>query len=84
MIKNNITKAEWDYIVNNYFTGYYAQQQNLIRRKCQRALYLANQEYLRSYGPNKQASAYNKWYIPQYKIGVYQSKGSNILPRGNN
>ena len=38
------------------------------------------QEYLQSYGPNKKASLYNKWYIPQYNIGVINSKGSNILP----
>lgn len=84
MVKNKISKAEWNYIINNYFTGYYAQQQSLIKRKSQRALYLANQEYLRSYGHNKQASTYNNWYLPQYKIGVVRSKGSNILPRGNN
>ena len=79
-MNNNISKAEWNYIVNNYFTGYYAQQQNLIKRKCQRALFLSNQEYLKSWGPNKQASIYNTWYIPQYKIGVIRSRGSNILP----
>ena len=76
----NITKKQLNCIIANYFTGYYAHSKSLQQRKVQRALYLANQEYLKSYGPNKQASSYNKWYIPQYKIGVINSKGSNILP----
>tara|TARA_B110000037_G_C17034573_1_gene471020 strand:+ start:882 stop:1136 length:255 start_codon:yes stop_codon:yes gene_type:complete len=76
----NITRNQWNYIIANYFTGYYAHNQTLQQRKTQRALYLANQEYLQSYGPNKKASLYNKWYIPQYNIGVINSKGSNILP----
>jgi len=80
MDKRVLTAPEWNYIVANYFTGYYANNQTLQQRKAQRALFLANQEYIQQWGPNKQAITYNKWYLPQYFIGVENSKGSNRLP----
>ena len=75
MDKRILTAPEWNYIVANYFTGYYANNQTLQQRKAQRALYLANKEYIQQFGPNKQAITYNKWYLPQYFIGVENSKG---------
>ncbi len=45
MDKKILTAPEWNYIVANYFTGYYANNQTLQQRKAQRALYLANKEY---------------------------------------
>ena len=80
MDKRILTAPEWNYIVANYFTGYYANNQTLQQRKAQRALYLANKEYIQQFGPNKQAIIYNKWYLPQYFIGVENSKGSNRVP----
>jgi hypothetical protein len=80
MNNKTITNAEWNYIIANYFTGYYANNQTLQQRKTQRALYLANKEYLQSWKGNKQAISYNKWYLPQYYQGIIDSRGSNKLP----
>ena len=89
MVNNTLNKREWNSIVNTYFNGYCMSLQNQIKRRSYRALYLANQEYLKNNRlkinqyPNTtfiQLQQYNKWYLNYYHKNIPLSKGNNIIP----
>ena len=83
MVNNNISKKEWQNIINTYYTGYYMNEFDRIKRRNYRALYLSNIDYLKQnkYLNNfKKIQDYNKWYIRYYNINVPLSKNNNKLP----
>lgn len=83
MVNNNISKKEWQNIINTYYTGYYMNESDRIKRRNYRALYLSNIDYLKQnkYLNNfKKIQDYNKWYIQYYNINVPLSKNNNKLP----
>jgi hypothetical protein len=80
MVSNSLTKQEWDYIQRNYFSGYCMTTRSQVDRKNRRALYLANQEYIKNYGPNRRIMTYNQWYIANYNKTVPKAQMLNVIP----
>ncbi len=75
-----MNEKEWYRIINTYFTGYCTKKKILTRRKNERALYLANQEYNKIWSSDNKTNQWQNWYMKKYKIGVIAARGDNIIP----
>jgi hypothetical protein len=68
---NRISRAQWQYIINNYFTNYYDNEKTRINRRKWRAMYLTNNDYVKS-NPYltpytlRRINSYDTWYINYY------------------
>jgi len=85
MVNNIITKEKWLNTINTYFTGYYMHESERIKRRNYRALYLSNNDYLKSNRflnntTKNKMNMYNNWYLNYYHVNVNLSKNNNVLP----
>ena len=75
-----MNEKRWNYILNNYFNGYCTSNHTLVHRRSRRALYLANQEYNRTWYDEKKTLAWQKWYLENYNRGIINARFNNIIP----
>lgn len=84
MVNANITKEKWLNIINTYFTGYYMNESERIKRRQYRAMYLSNIDYLKSnrnlnnITKNKMIM-FNNWYIDYYNRNIILSMNNNSM-----
>ncbi len=85
MVESNITNTQWLNTINTYFTGYYMNESERVKRRRYRALYLSNIDYLNSNrnlnnNIKKNIIMWNNWYIIYYNRNVITSMNNNKMP----